>query len=65
MGRTATLNINDVVHRLESRGGQSQLIMFLTRMAGSGKSTATKEAQQFCYDFFLAVGVIVGRRGTN
>ncbi len=30
MGSTATLKIKDVVHRLEARGGQSQLIMFLT-----------------------------------
>jgi hypothetical protein len=30
MGSTATLKINNVVHRLEARGGQSQLIMFLT-----------------------------------
>jgi hypothetical protein len=40
MGSTATLNINNIVQRLEARGGQSQLIMFLTGLAGSGKSTA-------------------------
>jgi hypothetical protein len=51
MGSTATLNINDVGHRLEARDEQSQLIMFL-------KSTAVKVAQQFCYYFCLAVGVI-------
>jgi hypothetical protein len=39
---TATLNINDIVHILEARGGQSQIIMFLTGLAGSGKSTAVK-----------------------
>jgi hypothetical protein len=58
MESTATLNINEVVHRLEARGGQSQLIMFLTGLAGSGKSTAVKVAHQFCYDFCLAVGVM-------
>ena len=58
MGGTATLKINDIVHRLEARGGQNQLIMFLTGPAGSGKSTAVKVAQQFCYDFCLAVGVM-------
>jgi hypothetical protein len=42
MGSTATLNINYIVHRLEARGGQSQLIMFLTGLAGSRKSTAAK-----------------------
>jgi hypothetical protein len=32
--------------------------MFNTRPAGSRKSTAVKVAQQFCYDFFLAAGVM-------
>jgi hypothetical protein len=32
--------------------------MFLTGPAGSGKSTAMHVAQQFCYDFCLAVGVM-------
>jgi hypothetical protein len=44
MGSTATLNINNVVPRLEARGGQSQYIMILTGLAGSGKSTAVKVA---------------------
>jgi hypothetical protein len=55
---TATLDIRDIVNRLEARGGQNQLIMFLTGLAGSGKSTAMQVAQQFCYDFCLAVGVM-------
>jgi hypothetical protein len=38
MGSSATLNINNIVHRLEARGGQSQLIMFLTGPAGSEKA---------------------------
>jgi hypothetical protein len=58
MGNNATLEINEVVHRLEARDGQSQLIMFLTGPADSGKSNAMKVAQQFCYDFCLAVGVM-------
>ncbi len=59
MGSTATLNIINVVQRLEARGGQSQLIMFvLTGPAGFWKSTAVKVAQKFCYDFCLAVGFI-------
>ena len=53
-----SMTINDIVQRLKARGGQSQLIMFLTGPAGSGKSTAVKVAQQFCYDFCLAVGVM-------
>jgi hypothetical protein len=58
MGITATLKINDVVHRLEARGGQSQLIMLINGPAGSGKSTAVNVAQQFCCDFCLAMGVM-------
>jgi hypothetical protein len=58
MGSTATLNTNNIVHRLEARGGQSQLIMFLTGLAVSQKSTAMKVAQQFCYDFCLVVGAM-------
>ncbi len=42
MGSTASLNINNIVHILEARGGQSQLIMFFTGLTGSGKSTAMK-----------------------
>ena len=51
MGGTATLEINDIVRRLEARGGKSQLIMFLTGPAGFGKSTAVKVAQQFVMTF--------------
>ncbi len=56
MGSTVTMEIIGIVHRLEARGGQSHLIMFLTGPAGSGKSTAVKVAQQFCYDFLLSSG---------
>ena len=58
MGGTTTLKINDIVRRLEAWGGQNQLIMFLTGLAGSGKSTVVKVAQQFCRHFCLAVGVM-------
>ena len=34
MGGTSTQKINDMVCRLEARGGQSQLIMFLTGPSG-------------------------------
>jgi len=52
------MTIRDIVRRLKARGGQDQLMMFLTGPAGSGKSTAVMVAQQFCYDFCLAVGVM-------
>jgi len=55
---SSSRTIKNIVHRLEARGGQMQLIMFLTGPAGSGKSTAVIVAQQFCCDFCLAVGVM-------
>ena len=47
---------NEVIKRLKDRGGQGQLIMFLTGFAGAGKSTCIKIAQRFCYEFCRAVG---------
>ncbi len=44
--------------KLQARGGQEQLIMFLTGPAGSGESTAVRVAEQFCYEFCLAVGIM-------
>jgi hypothetical protein len=44
--------------KLEARGGQEQLLLFLTGPAGSGKSTAMRVAEQFCYEFCVAVGVM-------
>ncbi len=32
--------------------------MFLSGPAGSGKSTAMRVAEQFCYEFFLAVVIM-------
>ena len=34
------------------------MLMFLMGPAGSGKSTAVMVAQQLCYEFCLAVGVM-------
>jgi hypothetical protein len=34
------------------------MLMFLMGPTGSGKSTAVMVAQQFCYEFCLAVGVM-------
>ncbi len=39
MGGTATLEIRDIVHRLEARGGQNQLIIFLTGLAVGRRGT--------------------------
>ena len=58
MGRAKSMK--GIVRRLKARGGQNQMVMFLTGPAGSGKSTAVTVAQQFCHDFCLSVGVIWG-----
>ncbi len=50
--------IPDIVRKLEARGGQEQLLLFLTGPAGSEKSAAMRVAEQFCYEFCVAVGVM-------
>ncbi len=55
---TTTADANDIIKKLKARGGKDQLLMFLTGPAGSGKSTAIKIAQQFCYEFCIAVGIM-------
>ncbi len=58
MGGESSKEIADIMKKLEARGGQEQLLLFLTGPAGSGKSTAMRVAKQFCYEFWVAVGVI-------
>jgi hypothetical protein len=55
---TSTADANDIIKKLKARGGRDQLLIFLTGPAGSGKSTAMKIAQQFCYEFCIAVGIM-------
>jgi hypothetical protein len=55
---STTADIEDMVKILKARGGREQMLMFLMGPAGSGKSTAIMVAQQFCYEFCLAVGVM-------
>jgi hypothetical protein len=55
---TSTADGNDTIKKLKARGGRDQLLMLLTGPAGSGKSTAMKVAQQFCYEFCIAVGIM-------
>ncbi len=50
--------IKDIVDKLQARGGQEQLITFLTGPAELDKSTAMRVAEQFCYEFCLAVGIM-------
>ena len=49
-------DMNYLIEELNARGGQEQLIMFLTGPAGAGKSTTLKVAQTFLYEFCLAIG---------
>jgi hypothetical protein len=43
---------------LKARGAKEQLLMFLTGPAGLSKSTTMRVAEQFCYEFCVAVGVM-------
>ncbi len=54
----STKDGNDTIKKLKARGGRDQLLMFLTGLAGSGKSTAMKVAQNFCYEYCIAVGIM-------
>ncbi len=54
----STADANDIIKKLKARGGKDQLLMFLTEPTGLGKSTAMKVAQQFCYEFCIAVGIM-------
>ena len=61
MGCPNTIDMEDLVNRLKARGGQDQLLIFLTRPAGSGKSTAVMVAQQVVLNFvwqWVTCGVI-------
>jgi hypothetical protein len=49
-------NIEDVIEELEARGGNTQMLMFLSGPAGAGKTTAVLVAEKFCYSFCKAVG---------
>jgi hypothetical protein len=50
---TSTADANDIIQKLNARGGRDQLLMFLMGPPGSGKSTVMKIAQQICYEFLL------------
>ena len=58
MNYTETVDIDCVVDQLRALGAKDQLIMFLTGKAGAGKTTASKLAQQFCFEFCQAIGVM-------
>ena len=43
---------------LKARGGQDQLLMFLTGPAGSGKSEVLKISRRFLFEFCFALGML-------
>ncbi len=55
---STTADIEDTVQMLKARGGTEQMLMFFMGPTGSGKRTAVMVAQQFCYEFCLAGGVM-------
>ncbi len=57
--RQIITRIADTVKKLEARGGREQLLLFLTGPAGSGKSTAMRVVEQFCYEFCMVVGGVI------
>ena len=58
VGGQSSKETTDIVNRLRARGAKEQLLMFLTGPARSDKSTAMRVAEQFCYEFCVAVGVM-------
>jgi hypothetical protein len=58
VGGQSSNETTDIVKRLKARGAKEQLLIFLTGPAGSGKSTAMRVAEQFCYEFCIAIGDI-------
>jgi hypothetical protein len=58
VGGQSLKETTDIVNRLKARGAKKQLLMFLTEPAGLGKSTTMRVAEQFCYEFCVAVGVM-------
>jgi hypothetical protein len=57
VGGQSSKETTDIVNRLKARGAKEQLPMFLTGLAGSGKRTAMRVAEQFCNEFCVAVGL--------
>ncbi len=47
---------------MKARDAKEQILMFLTGPVGLGKSTAKRVAEQFCYKFCVAIGVMCYER---
>ena len=49
-----------LIENLKKIGAKDQLLMFVTGLAGAGKSTAIEVAQQFCFEFCRSMDIIWG-----
>ena len=58
LGSERSHDMDRLTKILEARGGRKQLIMFVTGLAGAGKSTGINVAQRFCYEFCKAASVM-------
>ena len=58
LGTARSENMDGVTKLLKARGGREQLIMFVTGLAGAGKSKAINVAQSFCFEFCKAASVM-------
>ena len=47
-----------LIEALEEKGGRKQLMMFVTGLAGAGKSTGISVAQRFCFEFCKAASIM-------
>ena len=47
-----------LIEALEEKGGRTQLMMFVTGLAGAGKSTGISVAQRFCFEFCKAASIM-------
>jgi putative protein kinase ArgK-like GTPase of G3E family len=50
-------DLQKLIGALKARGGKEQLLLFLTGMAGAGKSSGLTVAQVFCFEFCKVVGI--------
>ena len=51
LGLKREQDMEELEELLKKRGARKQLIMFVTGLAGSGKSTGINVAQRFCFEF--------------
>lgn len=58
LGEETTMDLDSLITKLKQRGAREQLIMFVTGLAGAGKSTAIKVAQRFCFEFCKAASIM-------